>query len=74
MSGCGGKKNAKAVIKVYNWGEYIADGVLDQFYKETGIYVEYDTFVENEAMYTKVKNSGVYDDLYQQYFKRLYRF
>ncbi len=62
MSGCGGKKNAKAVIKVYNWGEYIADGVLDQFYKETGIYVEYDTFVENEAMYTKVKNSG--DDSY----------
>ncbi len=58
MSGCGEKSSADKVLKVYNWGEYIADGVLDMFYEETGIYVEYDTFNENEAMYTKVKNSG----------------
>lgn len=58
MTGCGEKSSADKVLKVYNWGEYIADGVLDMFYEETGIYVEYDTFNENEAMYTKVKNSG----------------
>lgn len=63
FSGCENKKtNAKEIIKVYNWGEFIADEVLDIFYEETGIYVEYDTFNENEAMYTKVKNSG--DDSY----------
>lgn len=59
LSGCGSKKSAaKQTIKVYNWGEFIAEDVLDMFYDETGIYVEYDTFNENEAMYTKVKNSG----------------
>lgn len=51
-------KTEEKVLRVYNWGEFIAEDVLDMFYEETGIKIEYDTYNENEAMYTKVKNSG----------------
>ncbi len=56
LSGCSSEK--KTTIRVYNWGEYIADGVLEQFEEETGIRVEYDTFNDNESLYAKVKNAG----------------
>lgn len=48
----------KITLKVYNWGEYIADGLLEKFEDETGIHVEYDTYNDNESLYAKVKNSG----------------
>lgn len=57
ISGCGSNEE-KITLKVYNWGEYIADGVLEEFEAETGIKVEYDTFNDNESLYAKVKNSG----------------
>ncbi|HIV02544.1 MAG TPA: spermidine/putrescine ABC transporter substrate-binding protein [Candidatus Aphodoplasma excrementigallinarum] len=59
LAGCssdGGEE--KVTLRVYNWGEYIAPGLLEQFEEETGIHVEYDTFNDNESMYAKVKNSG----------------
>ena len=64
LTGCGGsgEKAAKTTIRVYNWGEYIAEDVLEDFEKETGIHVEYDTFNDNESLYAKVKNAG--DDSY----------
>ncbi|MBC8535502.1 ABC transporter substrate-binding protein [Feifania hominis] len=55
FSGCSSNKN---VVKVYNWGDYIDESVLEQFEEETGIKVIYDTFETNEDMYLKVKNSG----------------
>ena len=42
-------------VVIYNWSEYIPDGVLDSFTKETGIKVQYSTFDSNEVMYAKVK-------------------
>ena len=36
---------------MYNWGEYIDKEVLDEFTEETGIKVNYETFVTNEDMY-----------------------
>lgn len=52
----------KKVLYVYNWGNFIADGVLDQFEEETGIKVVYEEFDDNENMYTKVKTAGdMYD-------------
>lgn len=42
-------------VRVYNWFNYIPDDVLDDFTKETGIYVEYSTHDNNEVMYTKLK-------------------
>ncbi len=57
LGGCSSDPD-KVTIRVYNWGEYIAEDVLEQFEEETGIHVEYDTFNDNESMYAKVKTSG----------------
>ncbi len=56
LAGCGGEK--KETLKVFNWGEYIADGVIDDFEKEYNCRVIYETFDSNEAMMAKVQNSG----------------
>lgn len=56
-------------LYVYNWGEYIsdgADGTLDvnkAFEEKYGINVVYDTFDNNESMYSKVKSGGVSYDV-----------
>ncbi len=58
-----------STLYVYNWGEYIsdgADGTLDvnkAFEEKYGINVVYDTFDNNEAMYSKVKSGGVSYDV-----------
>jgi DNA-binding helix-hairpin-helix protein with protein kinase domain len=36
------------VVNVYNWSDYIDSSILDDFTKETGIKVVYDTFDSNE--------------------------
>ena len=48
----------REVLRVYNWGDYIAPGVIDRFEEETGIRVIYEMFETNEDMYTKIKNSN----------------
>ena len=54
----------REVVRVYNWGDYIAPGVIDQFEEEENIRVIYEMFEMNEDMYTKVKNSNnAYDVL-----------
>lgn len=47
----------------YNWTEYVPDGLLEQFTKETGIKVIYSTYESNESMYAKLKTwkDGAYD-------------
>ncbi|HZT27745.1 MAG TPA: polyamine ABC transporter substrate-binding protein [Pseudolabrys sp.] len=42
------------VVNVYNWSDYIDPKVLEQFSKETGIKVQYDTFDANETLETKL--------------------
>ena len=42
------------VVNVYNWSDYIDPQVLDEFTKETGIAVQYDTFDANETLETKL--------------------
>lgn len=64
LSGCGsGSSGAKAgengEVKVYNWGEYIDEEVIQMFEKETGIKVVYDTFETNEEMYPIIETGGV---------------
>ena len=53
--GCGEKIPE---INVYNWGDYIDKGVVEDFEKEYGIKVNYDMFETNEDMYIKVKQGG----------------
>ena len=62
LSGCSSTNpqtgEEQVTLRVYNWGEYIAEDVLDEFTEQTGIKVEYDIFNDNESMYAKIKNSG----------------
>jgi spermidine/putrescine transport system substrate-binding protein len=56
-------------INVYNWGEYISNGVDDtidvnkEFTKKTGISVNYTTFDSNESLYSKLANGGANYDI-----------
>lgn len=45
---------ADRVVNFYNWSSYIAPGVLDDFTRETGIKVVYDTFDANETLETRL--------------------
>jgi len=42
------------VVNVYNWSDYVDPKVLDDFTKETGIKVVYDTYDNNEIVETKL--------------------
>src|SRR3712207_6294814 len=42
------------VVNVYNWSDYIDPKVLEDFTKETGIRVTYDTYDNNEIVETKL--------------------
>lgn len=56
-------------INVYNWGEYISNGVegsLDvnkEFTRRTGINVNYTTFESNENLYAKLVSGGANYDV-----------
>jgi putrescine transport system substrate-binding protein len=41
-------------VNFYNWSNYIAPGVLEDFTRETGIKVVYDTFDANETLETRL--------------------
>jgi putrescine transport system substrate-binding protein len=45
---------ADHVVNVYNWSDYIAPRVIEDFSKETGIKVRYDTFDSNDTLETKL--------------------
>lgn len=60
FSGCG--TDPSKVIRVFNASEYIAEGVIEEFEKETGYKVIYSEFASNEDMYTKIKTTS-YDVL-----------
>jgi len=51
--GPGGGK-ASQELRIFNWTDYIDPALLDEFGKETGLKVTYDTFDSNEVLETKV--------------------
>ena len=54
----------RAVLNVYNWGDYMDPEIIAQFEKEYNCRVNYETYTSNEDMYVKVKNSSdTYDVL-----------
>lgn len=57
LTGCGGD-DAKGVVNVYNWGEYIDESIFAEFQAQTGIKVNYDTYPDNESMYAKLKTGA----------------
>ena len=42
------------ILNVYNWSDYIAPTVVEDFSKESGIRVRYDTFDSNDTLETKL--------------------
>jgi putrescine transport system substrate-binding protein len=48
------------VLNIYNWADYVPEGMIAAFEKESGIKVNYDTFETNEALHAKLVagNSG----------------
>lgn len=46
--------NEEAVLNIYNWPDYIPEGMIAAFEKETGIKVNYDTFETNETLNAKL--------------------
>jgi putrescine transport system substrate-binding protein len=47
-------KPEERVVNFYNWSNYMAPGVLEDFTRETGIKVVYDTFDANETLETRL--------------------
>jgi putrescine transport system substrate-binding protein len=42
------------ILNLYNWADYIGETTVQDFEKETGIKVHYDTFDANETLYAKL--------------------
>lgn len=60
LSGC---TDDSKVVRVYNWGDYIDESVIDTFEEETGYKVVYSLFETPEDMYTKIVNSNASYDV-----------
>jgi putrescine transport system substrate-binding protein len=60
LSGLASAPAAERVVNFYNWSDYIAPSVLEDFTKQTGIKVRYDTFDSNDTLEAKLLagNSG----------------
>ena len=54
MAPAAAQQKGERTVNVYNWSDYIDPTVLDDFTKETGIKVRYDTFDSNDTLETKL--------------------
>src|SRR5437660_5944044 len=50
----GAESKVERTVNFYNWSDYIDPTVLEDFTKETGIKVKYDTFDSNDLLETKL--------------------
>lgn len=65
LTGCRNGNDSLKKINVYNWGDYIDETVLEDFEKETGIKVIYETFGNNEELLSKIESGSTeYDVLF----------
>ncbi|PJG83428.1 extracellular solute-binding protein [Caviibacterium pharyngocola] len=48
----------ESTVYLYTWSEYVPDGLLDDFTKQTGIKVIVSSLESNETMYAKLKTLG----------------
>ena len=70
LTGCGGNKTSDAIekygsdtLKLYNWGEYMGEDLINNFEKQYGVKVIVEYFDSNEMMYTKLQSGDSYDVL-----------
>ena len=50
--------NARPVVNVCSWGEYIDEDLITEFEETTGITVNYQTVESNEALYSLIEMGG----------------
>jgi spermidine/putrescine-binding protein len=48
------KKAEPKTLNFYNWTDYIADGTIPNFQKQTGIKVTYDNYSSNDELFAKM--------------------
>ena len=53
----------KPTLNIYNYGDYIAPEVIDDFEEEFNVKVNYNTFATNEDMYVSIAKGGTSYDL-----------
>jgi len=61
LIGCGNQKtksNETKQLNLYIWSAYVSPQILEQFHKETGITIRYDTYDSNEALLEKVQDGA----------------
>lgn len=66
LSACGDGDSGKAgpgTLRIYNWSDYIDPALLEDFTRQTGVKVVYDTFDSNEVLETKVLQGDIGYDL-----------
>jgi spermidine/putrescine transport system substrate-binding protein len=63
VAGC--SRSKARVVNLFGWSEYVPQAVLDQFEKETGIKVNYETYASNEEMLSKLLGGAASYDLVQ---------
>lgn len=77
LTACGQQAKPAAesqTLHVYNWSDYIDPAIIEDFTKETGIKVVYDTYDNNEIVETRLLAGGSGYDLAvpsNQYVERL---
>lgn len=54
MAATGAWAQEEKVLNIYNWSDYIAEDTIQNFEKETGIKVRYDTYDNNEILHAKL--------------------
>jgi putrescine transport system substrate-binding protein len=65
IAGCGGPGPGEDIreLRIYNWSDYIAPGVIAGFEAETGIRVTYDVFDSNEVLEAKLLSGAAGYDI-----------
>ena len=61
LCACGEKETKQfsgVTLKIFNWGDYIDENILNIFEDETGAKIEYVLYDSNDAMYEKITKSN----------------
>jgi spermidine/putrescine transport system substrate-binding protein len=65
LAASGAPATAAQELNLFAWSEYVPQSVLDEFTKETGIQVNYETYASNEEMLAKLLSGASNYDLIQ---------
>lgn len=65
LAACKSSEQAPQELNLFAWSEYVPQGVIDGFTKETGIKVNYETYAANEEMLAKLVSGAQRYDLIQ---------